>query len=226
MDGEKISAAGTKKWDSICSQPLLPLGDSGEYNDFLLKLIVPGPVHLFPSCNELLNFLVKTQMPELKQLLAALIGVKVHEYQGKIGNYQGPEIHKILRNLYMMDTKRIMFYHTLSAFKEVAHSVFSTELTADWRERLHDLKLWVSRLASDQDMPVTPKLHVLIFHVDQYVDITGRLLGKEGEAPGEAIHHVWRRLLSNLGDPPKDNKSEAFVQFIFRAMLIFNANNI
>ena len=81
MDGEKISEAGTKKWNSVCSQPLLPLGDNREYNDFLLKLIVPGPVHLFSSCNELFNFLVETPIPELKQLLVALIGVKVHEYQ-------------------------------------------------------------------------------------------------------------------------------------------------
>ena len=86
-------------------------------------------MHLYLSCNELLNFLEKTQMPVLKQLLADLNGVKIHEYQGKIGN-QGPEIHKILRNLnkikeHMMDAKRIMFYHTLAAFKEV---------TEDWRE--------------------------------------------------------------------------------------------
>ena len=75
-------------------------------------------------------------------------------------------------------------------------------------------------------MPITPKLHVLTVHMEQRVDMFGRSLGMEGEHSGEAVHHVWKRQLSNLGKPPKDSKSVAFGSFMLRAVLIFNATNI
>ena len=74
-------------------------------------------------------------------------------------------------------------------------------------------------------MSITPKLHVLIVHVEQWVDIFGRPLGMEGEQAGEAVHHIWKRLLGNLG-LPKVKESTAFVEVVFKALLMFNANNV
>ena len=73
-------------------------------------------------------------------------------------------------------------------------------------------------------MSVTPKLHILITHVEQWIDLFGRPLGKEGEQPGEAVHHIWRRLLETLGEP-KVKESPAFVKLVYKALLIFNTNN-
>ena len=53
----------------------------------------------------------------------------------------------------------------------------------------------------------------------------GRSLGREGEQPGEAVHHIWKRLLESQGQP-KVKESQAFVNFIMRALLMFNANNV
>ena len=69
-------------------------------------------------------------------------------------------------------------------------------------------------------MSITPKLHILITHVKQWVDI----FGKEGEQSGEAVHHIWRRLLESLGEPKK-KESPAWVKFISKALLMFNASN-
>ena len=74
-------------------------------------------------------------------------------------------------------------------------------------------------------MNITPKLHILIVHVEQWVDVFGRSLGREGEQQGEAVHHIWRRLLESQGQP-KVKESPAFVKFIMRALLMFNAKNI
>ena len=74
-------------------------------------------------------------------------------------------------------------------------------------------------------MSVTPKLNILITHVEQWVDRFGRSLGKEGEQQGEAVHHIWKRLLESLGQP-KDQESRAFIKFIMKALLIFNANSV
>ena len=57
------------------------------------------------------------------------------------------------------------------------------------------------------------------------MDVFGRSLGREGEQQGEAVHHIWKRLLESQGQP-KVKESQAFVNFIMRALLMFNANNV
>ena len=73
-------------------------------------------------------------------------------------------------------------------------------------------------------MNITPKLHIPIVHVEQWVDVFGWSLGREGEQPGEAVHHIWKRLLESQGQP-KVKESQAFVNFIMRALLMFNVRN-
>ena len=57
------------------------------------------------------------------------------------------------------------------------------------------------------------------------MDRFGRSLGKEGEQQGEAVHHIWKRLLESQGQP-KVKESPAYVQFILKCLLMFNANNV
>ena len=56
------------------------------------------------------------------------------------------------------------------------------------------------------------------------MDFFGWPLGMEGEQSGEAVHHIWKRLLGNLG-LPKVKESSAFVDLVLKALLMFNANN-
>ena len=94
-------------------------------------MIVPGPLHLFLSLNEVINYLEKTQWPEVKKVLRDVAGVQFHTYMGKIGNYEGPSIHKILRNLDklqpLMNGSNMQPYLTIiQAFRKVAEAIFST----------------------------------------------------------------------------------------------------
>ena len=74
-------------------------------------------------------------------------------------------------------------------------------------------------------MNITPKLHILTTHVEQWVDRFGRSLGKEGEQQGEAVHHIWKRQIESMGQP-KQQESTASVNFTKKALNIFNANNM
>ena len=57
------------------------------------------------------------------------------------------------------------------------------------------------------------------------MDVFGQSLGREGKQPGEAVHHIWKRLLESE-EQPKVKESLTFVNFIMRALLMFNANNV
>ena len=69
VDGEKLSAVTTSKWRSVCGSPLLSITQGRNYSDFILSLLGPGPLHLFLSFNEIINFLKKTLWPEVKTVL-------------------------------------------------------------------------------------------------------------------------------------------------------------
>ena len=111
-------------------------------------------------------------MPNFKAVLYHVAGVQVHEYMGKIGNYQGPEIYKILQNVNKLeehmnqDPALMLYFHTFVAFKDVASSVFGTELGVRWRECLHIIRSWIRWLRTILGMPVTPKIYILVTHLE------------------------------------------------------------
>ena len=72
----------------MCSPPLIPVSEEhGWGSDVqILNVIVPGPLHLFLSLNEVINYLEKTQWPDVKKVLQDVAGVQFHTYMGKIGN--------------------------------------------------------------------------------------------------------------------------------------------
>ena len=73
-------------------------------------------------------------------------------------------------------------------------------------------------------MPITPKFHVLIVHVEQWIDRNGRSLGREGESSGEALHHTWKRMLEGQGES-KEKEGEADRKIIMSTLLKFNSQN-
>ena len=73
-------------------------------------------------------------------------------------------------------------------------------------------------------MPLTPKLHVLVQHVEQWINWNRRSLGKEGEASGEALHHTFKHMLEGQGEV-KGKESENYVKVIFSTPLRINGNH-
>ena len=90
---------------------------------------------------------------------------------------------------------------------------------------MHHLRDCILHLYSTFNMSITPKLLIFITHVKQWVDRFGRSLGREWERQVEAVHYIWKRLLESEGQPMV-KESLAFIQFVMKALLMFNANNI
>ena len=226
--GRKSSAAQTKKWKSVTGEVLVK--GAGDTEDMLIMdKIIPGPLHLYLSANEVINFCEGSDWKEIKAVLEEKCGVQVHEYMGKAGNYEGPELRKILRKLEilkdeMLNHPRNLYYDVLVAFRQVSESVFSTQLDPRWRDHLHTLRAALHTLTISQGMPLTPKLHVLVHHVEQWIDQNGRSLGKEGDASGEALHHTFKLMLEGQGEV-KVKESDSDIKVIFSTLLRFNANN-
>ena len=204
IEGMKSSAANTKKWKSVTGEVLVQ-GEVDTNDTLVIDKIIPGPLHLYLSVNELINFCKIHCWPDIKDVLRDKLGVQFHVYMGTVGNYEGPSIRKIFRKLdsikkHMEISSRKLFYDALVAFRQVSQSVFNIKLHPNWREHLHILRDTIYTLNTTQGMPITPKFHVLIVHVEQWIDRNGRSLGQEGESSGEALHHTWKRMLESQGE--------------------------
>ena len=228
LEGMKQAAAQNKKWKSVTGEVIIRgVGDTDDM--LIIDKIIPGPLHLYLSVNEVINYCESKSWPEIKTVLKDIAGVQVHEYMGKVGNYEGPSIRKVFRKLdilkeQMVTNPRVLYYNALLAFKVVSQSIFSTQLHPKWREHLHNLRTTLYTLATSEAMPITPKLHVLVVHVEQWIERNGRSLGKEGECSGEALHHTWRRMLEGQGEV-KVKESEWDVKTTFNTLLRFNTTN-
>ena len=99
------------------------------------------------------------------------------------------------------------------------------KLQQNWKECLDQLKSGLIALNAATAFPITPKAHILIEHVGQWVERHGQALGKEGEEAGESLHHFWRRMLESQGEV-KDKDSRAHEATTMRALLKFNSDNV
>ena len=90
---------------------------------------------------------------------------------------------------------------------------------------LYSLKENLEKLRVTMGLPITPKFHILTVHVEQWVDRNSCSLGKEGESSGEALHHIWKRLIEGKGEV-KNKESDAFEKSTFQSLLKLNSDNV
>ena len=229
-EGQLKGAQHTRKWNSV-TDPVLVMGKGDTWNMTVLDKVIPGSLHLLLALNDVFNYMEKTCWKEIKEVIQEVFKVKAHSYQGKERNYQGPDLRLILRTVHKLvplmreDPVKSLYLDTILNFRKINSSVFGVELLPSWREDIHSFTNSISKLASFQSMPVTPKLHIITIHVEQWVDRFGRSLGRESEQSGESLHHLWKRVLEGQGEV-RNKESDSFAQQTLRCLLKFNSDNV
>ena len=220
----------TREFKSVTGQVLVEgVGDT--WDTTILDKTPPCALHLFLATNDLINHLEKGTWPEIKAVFYDLFGIQAHSYQGKERNYQGPQIRKMLANLNLLvplmgdDPIRILYLDVFFKIKQFNESIFGLQLGAKWEEHIDQLRVALLSLNSSTSFPITPKFHILLHHVGQWVERNGRSLGKEAEHGGESLHHHWKRFLQGQGEV-KDKSSKAHETHILRCLSKFNSDNI
>ena len=229
-EGSREGAAHTSKWESCAASDLLVLGKGDSLETLVLDKIIMPSCHLLLSYNTLLKAVGKV-WPALKGVLYQLFGVKAHDYHGKEADFEGPQCRKILKDVeqlapYMDKLKdKELIMDAFLAFKLVNELVFGTKLGEGWREALYSLRTALLILhTSTISLPITPKLHVLMEHVETWVDRNKQSLGTLSEQALEASHHFFKRTWEHY--KVKDVTTEAYLHALMQASIKFNADNI
>ena len=221
----------TREFKSATAGPVLVEGVGDTFDTTVLEKSPPPALHLFLATSDLINHLERGAWPEIKAVLFDLLGIQAHSYQGKERNFQGPQLRKLLANLNILvplmrdDPIRSLYLEVLFKIKQVSQAIFGIQLDPNWREHIGQLRVALYSLNASTSFPITPKFHIILEHVPQWVERNGRSLGKEAEHAGESLHHHWKRLLEGQGEVTNKN-SKAHENHILHCVAKFNSDNI
>ena len=221
----------TREFKSVTAGPILVEGVGDTWDTTVLDKSPPCALHLFLAANDPINHMESGPWPEIKAVLYDLYGIRAHSYQGKERNFQGPQIRKVLVNLDLLvplmrdDPIKSLYLDLFFKIKQFNEGIFGLQLDPNWKDHIDQLRESLLTLNASTAFPITPKFHILLNHVGQWVESRGRSLGKEAEHAGESLHHHWKRLLEGQGEV-KDKGSKAFETHILRCMGKFNSDSI
>ena len=183
-----------KNFFSVVSAPMLEGADS----DLVLTKLPIAELHIFLGLvNHILKYLDKAADNfDVKKWIKDVLKIDSQKYHG--GTYEGPDCQKILKNLSKLHNalpdNLKKFAVALDRFSAVKSACFGMKLYPDWEEKIDRFAVAFRQLK----IPESPKAHVLIQHVPQFIKATGMPLGPFSEQASESVHSdfkdtAWKR---------------------------------
>ena len=142
-------------------------------------------------------------------------------------SFTGNEINKILKNLgkldQILDVKYKPFVQTLQSLKELDEGVSSMKLDQNYEKLIESFKLNWLNLNCQFNVPVTNKCHIIMTHLKEYIELTGKSLGHTTDQTIEATHQLLHKRLSTSKYLRKDINNPKFADLFHRGICHFNS---
>ena len=144
------------------------------------------------------------------------------EYFG--GAFEGNDCRKIVKNASSLvaqcPDKFKHFADTLEKFDEVVRSCYGYTLSDTYKESIAKFTTSYLKLG----ISVTPKVHAVMVHVEEFCEYSGTGLGPYSEQTSESLHQefnkCWKRYFV------KDKTRPIYGERLLAAVRSFNSNNI
>ena len=207
MAGDWIEAGSTETtyWTSkypSCTGFLLVWGEGDTPSTRVLDKVTPPTVHNLLALNSVLNpHLSKLWKGDMMLDLKQELNIVPHSYQGKDGAFAGPECDRFLNNLNKFKERLEateefkLFLDFFLAFKELKDGTFGTVLAENWRDLCTNFRTSLYLLNPSLGVPITPKLHVMAVHVEEWLETHRRPMGEDSEQSVE-LRSVQVKLLT------------------------------
>ena len=203
----------------------VPLFGSEDPDTPVLFKIPPPPLHtiLLGPVNHIIDSL-KKQHPSLTKILEKL-NIQKAKYHGQ--KFEGNQCRKILKNI-----KKFKIPYDLHEYKTVLtslsdlHKVCNQELLSyRYTEVIDKFSSSWSKLTSKFDISTTPKIHIILTHLEDYFDETELTLLKTTDELVESMHqHVFKRMMK--GYNVKNILSPKHGDMLLKLVLRINAYNL
>ena len=202
-----------------------PLISSDDLNTPILYVIPPPPLHLIllgPVNHIICN--LKLVYPKLVKVLNDL-HIQNSKYQGK--NFEGNQCRKILKNICSLQIpEHLVEYKNVLLNLRSLHIVCNSEcLPHNYTEVLDKFSSSWYQLQEKYKISTTPKIHIILDHLEDYFDETQITLLKTSDEIVESMHQVvYKRLMK--GYNVKDISNPTHGDRLFNLVCRINTYNL
>ena len=97
----------------------------------------------------------------------------------------------------------VPFVSAFWSFNDVVEACFGAKLADDYIMKIHKFRRDYSKLG----FSITPKIHTVFFHIEDFCEYSGMALGAFSEQTAESLHHEFEQCWDNFYVKDFDNPS-------------------
>jgi hypothetical protein len=212
------SAKSAKNYLNCIHRPVF----FGENDELILDIIPPPELHLMLGVvNTLFNHMA-SEFSDAAWEWAKACNVERDVTNGGTG-FNGNSCKTLLNKIDILRSGCpigcLKFVRTFDNFRLVVKACFSTDLDPQYATHINNFK----NSYLDLDVPVTPKVHSVFFHVEEFCSKNQRALGFYSEQAMESVHYEFKKFWEK--HKVKETHTE-YSKHLLNAVCEFNSSHI
>jgi hypothetical protein len=192
-----------------------PIIQSSVENAIILKIIPPPELHLMMGVVNNIYSAMNKDFPEVCEKWAGICHVQKEAFYG--GSFNGNSCRLLLAKVHVLRSicplNCLKYVQCLCTFELVVKSCFGNNLLNNFENAIQQFKSDFIQL----DISVTPKIHAIFYHIEEFCKHESGGLGNFSEQASEAVHadfkKIWARYKIAETHPEFPSKFLKSVQF-------------
>ena len=184
----------------------------------VIEKIPPPELHLLLGPTNKMYSGLENVWPGVEAWLQS-IHVKKTDYYG--GQFEGNDCRKILKKIDSLETRCptvfMPFVAAFRSFNDVVAACYGYNLASDYKQKIRKFRFDYMKLG----ISVTPKIHAVFFHIEEFCDFSGTGLGAFSEQTAESLHQEFSKCWENFF--VKDFDNPAYPERFLSAVKMFNS---
>ena len=210
-----------KDYGNAIHPNMFATSDNIDESTLVLRLVPPPELHLLIGPVNTLYDELSKHWPDCEEWLKRL-SIKRDDYHG--GQFNGNDSRKLMKKNSILEefapTKANGFIETFQAFNEVITSCYGTDLSPGYKQMIKNFRICYRRLK----MNVTPKVHAVFFHVEEYCEMVGMGLGPWSEPAAESLHTYFDKIWARY--KVRDTDNDKYGKRLFDAVVAYNSPHL
>lgn len=219
-DGKDVKRA--KNFQNCINDPIFKLPMDVNVLDFF----PPPELHLLLGITNLLYQTLENELPDLANDWRINCNLQKQQFHG--GHFNGNACRKLLKHINFLEENlplnKMNYFKVFDSFNKVVIACFGINLSSETEFYINNFKTAFTKLSqTNAKLHVTPKVHTIFHHVQEFCAKTEKGLGLWSEQASESVHSdfkkTWHRFKLN-----KDH--ERFGGRFIRAVCEYNSLHV
>ena len=214
----KADRSKAKDYGNVIHTPIIE-DDSVDMSTPVIYKVPPPELHLLSGPTLHLYDSLDKLWPRVIAWLQS-INIKKTDFQG--GAFEGNDCRKMLKKVDELESrcpeKFSGYVDAFRKFDKVVESCYGTKLATDYKEKIKKFKSAYLALK----ISVTPKVHAIFYHIEEFCDYSGTGLGPNSEQTSESLHHEWKKTWKDYN--VRDTSNSKYGENLLKAVRKFNSS--